>query len=199
MNFLKTLRLGVVTMALPVVLISSTVGHDGAILLYEQNYSEAVSFSSTDAHALRDFYVVLANPNDNKRGDHDQIMIAPVQTPSLSGKFSGSFIVDTATLNRSRVALQKADFDEKNHADTLRLYVGRSAPTDRPASHNKLFPREAALAVVDSLLPIRTLSFVRFDVKEWEVLDSVVSYDIDISFWGRPADVEAEEFDAIDG
>ena len=41
--------------------------------------------------------------------------------------------------------------------------------------------REAALALVDSKLPFSTLSFVRFDINEWEVLDSVVSYDIDIS------------------
>jgi len=197
MNFLKTLRLGVASLALPVVLISSTVGQDGAILLYEQNYNEAVSFSSTDAHVLRDFYVVLANPND-KDDDRDQLVIAPVPTPSLSGKYSGSFIVDTATLNRSRVALQTAEFNEKNQADTLRLYVGRSAATARPASHNNLFPRETALAIVDSILPIRTLSFVRFDVKEWEVLDSVVSYDIDISFWGKPAS-EPDASDGLDG
>lgn len=186
MNFLKTFRLGVAALALPIVLLSSVVGQDGAVLLYKQNYSEAVSFSKTDAPLLRDFYVVLGNQT-GKDKSHDKIVIAPVQTPSLSGKYSGSFIVDTATLNRSQVALQTADSADKKHADALRLYVGRSAPADSPASHNNMFPREAALAIVDSLLPIRTLSFVRFDVKEWEVLDSVVSYDIEISFWGRPA------------
>jgi len=186
MNFLKTFRLGVAALALPVVLLSSAVGQDGAVLLYKQNYSEAVSFSKTDAHLLRDFYVVLGN-QPGKGKSHDQIVIAPVQTPSLSGKFSGSFFVDTATLNRSQLAVQRADSDNKKHADALRLYVGHSARADNPASDNKMFSREAALAVVDSLLPIRTLSFVRFDVKEWEVLDSVVSYDIEISFWGKPA------------
>ena len=83
--------------------------------------------------------------------------------------------------------MKTADSNNKKHPDALRLYVGRSAPANSPASHKKMFPREAALAIVDSLLPIRTLSFVRFDVKEWEVLDSVVSYDIEISFWGKPA------------
>ena len=198
MNFLKTFRLGVVALALPIVLLGSGVGQDGAVLLYKQNYSEAVSFSKTDAHSLRDFYVVLGNqPGKNK--SRNKIVIAPVQTPSLSGKFSGSFIVDTATLNRSQVALQAADSSDKKHTDTLRLYVGRSAPDDGPVSHKKLFPREAALAIVDSLLPIRTLSFVRFDVKEWEVLDSVVSYDIEISFWGRPADKAPENEATVGG
>jgi hypothetical protein len=191
MNFLKTFRLGVAALVLPVVLLSSAVGQDGAVLLYKQNYSEAVSFSKTDAPLLRDFYVVLGNQAEKGVSPH-KIVITPVQTPSLSGKFSGSFIVDTATLNRSHVALQYADSEQEKHADALRLFVGHSAPADSPASHNKMFPREAALAIVDSLLPIRTLSFVRFDVKEWEVLDSVVSYDIDISFWGRPAEASPE-------
>jgi len=197
MNFLKTFRLGVVALALPIVLLGSGVGQDGAVLLYKQHYSEAVSFSKTDAHSLRDFYVVLGN-QPGKGKSRDKIVIAPVQTPSLSGKFSGSFIVDTATLNRSQVALQTADSSDKKHADALRLYVGRSAPADSPASHKKMFPREAALAIVDSLLPIRTLSFVRFDVKEWEVLDSVVSYDIEISFWGKP-DNEHRASKGLDG
>ena len=198
MNFLKTFRLGVVALALPIILLSSGVGQGGAVLLYKQNYSEAVSFSKADAPLLRDFYVVLGN-QPGKGKSRDKIVIAPVQTPSLSGKFSGSFIVDTATLNRSQVALQAADTSDKKHPDALRLYVGRSAPTDNPASRKKMFPREAALAIVDSLLPIRTLSFVRFDVKEWEVLDSVVSYDIEISFWGRPADDESENVATVGG
>ena len=192
MNFIKTFRLGVVALALPLVLLSSAVGQRGAVLLYKQNYNEAVSFSKTDAPLLRDFYVVLGN-QAGKGKSHDQVVIRPVQTPSLSGKYSGSFIVDTATLNRSQVALQSGQSSDNKHADALRLYVGRSAPADSPASHKKMFPREAALAIVDSLLPIRTLSFVRFDVKEWEVLDSVVSYDIEISFWGRPADKTPEQ------
>ena len=124
MNFLKTFRLGVAALALPIVLLSSVVGQDGAVLLYKQNYSEAVSFSKTDAPLLRDFYVVLGNQT-GKDKSHDKIVIAPVQTPSLSGKYSGSFIVDTATLNRSQVALQTADSADKKHADALRLYVAR--------------------------------------------------------------------------
>ena len=101
MNFLKTFRLGVVALALPIILLSSGVGQGGAVLLYKQNYSEAVSFSKADAPLLRDFYVVLGN-QPGKGKSRDKIVIAPVQTPSLSGKFSGSFIVDTATLKIGR-------------------------------------------------------------------------------------------------
>lgn len=196
MNFLKTLRLGVAISALPVVLISSTIGQNGAVLLYERNYSEAVSFSRTDAPLLRDFYVVLSDPDGNSKS-RGKVMIAPLPTPSLGGKFSGSFIVDTTTLDRSRIALRTAAL--KNNSDTLELYVGRAGAADNPASDNTSFSKDTILATVDSLLPIRTLSFVRFDVKEWEVLDSVVSYDIDISFWGRPAENESENVAAVGG
>jgi hypothetical protein len=185
MNFLKTFRLGVAAYALPVILLSSTVGQDGAVLLYKQNYSEAVSFSRSDAPLLRDFYVVLANsPKAKWHAISGDVVVAPFQTPSLSGRYSGSFIVDTTAPRQVRAALQPTGFDGKMAADTLRLYVGRSK-----SRHNNEVdqrpPREAAFALVDSRLPLSALSFVRFDIKEWEVLDSVLSYNIDVSFWGR--------------
>jgi hypothetical protein len=67
MKILTALVRGVCTLGLPVVLLGSTVAEEGAILLYEQNYSEAVSFSSADAPLLRDFYVVLANSPERRR------------------------------------------------------------------------------------------------------------------------------------
>ncbi len=184
MKLLMTLVRGVCALGLPVVLLGSTVAQEGAILLYEQNYSEAVSFSSADAPLLRDFYVVLPKMPESKWNGVGGVIIAPFETPSLSERYSGSFIVDTTLPKASGVTLQPAGFDGKLAADTLRLYVGRSKATGTPKVNDSR-ERETALAIVDSKFPISTLSFVRFDIKEWEVLDSVVSYDIDISFWGK--------------
>jgi hypothetical protein len=167
-------------------MLSSTVAHDGAILLYQQNYNEAVSFSSADARSLRDFYVVIAgSARSTWSGAGGRVIVAPFKTQSLSSKYSGSFVVDTTASERADVASTEK-FDGKLAADTLRLYVGRAA-ADRDEAVHELTAREAALAIVDSRLPGSSLSFVRFDINQWEVSDSVVSYDIDISFWGRPA------------
>ncbi len=186
MKFLTTLIRGVCVSALPFVLLGSTVAQEGAILLYEQNYSEAVSFSRSDGPLLRDFYVVLTNsPNSKWSGVGGDVIVAPFETPSLSERFSGSFIVDTTLPKGTAVTVKPTGFDGKMAADSLRLYVGRSKAAGQREAGSRV--REAALALVDSKLPFSTLSFVRFDIKEWEVLDSVVSYDIDISFWGRPA------------
>jgi hypothetical protein len=114
------------------------------------------------------------------------VIVTPFETPSLSERFTGSFIVDTTAPRQSGVTLKPAGFDGKLAADSLRLYVGRSKTGTGPKIDDSR-ARETALAIVDSKFPISTLSFVRFDIKEWEVLDSVVSYDIDISFWGKRA------------
>ncbi|UCH46439.1 MAG: hypothetical protein JSU95_09895 [Betaproteobacteria bacterium] len=197
MRFLTT-RVGrVCTLGLPVVLFSSTVAQEGAVLLYEQNYSEAVSFSSADAPLLRDFYVVLSNSPETNWSDAGGVIVTPFETPSLSERYSGSFIVDTTVPKQSGVTLKPAGFDGKLAADSLRLYVGRSKTGTGPKVDDSR-AREAALAIVDSKFPIRTLSFVRFDIKEWEVLDSVVSYDIDISFWGKRAS-EPDTADGLEG
>lgn len=187
MKLVTTLVRGVCTLGLPVVLLGSTVAEEGAILLYEQNYSEAVSFSRADAPLLRDFYVVIPNSTKTKwSGAGGGVIVTPFETPSLSERFSGSFIIDTTAPKQSGVTLKPAGFDGKLAADTMRLYVGRSKANGAPEVRNSR-ERETALAIVDSKFPISTLSFVRFDIKEWEVLDSVVSYDIDISFWGKRA------------
>lgn len=186
MKILKTLRIAVCALAIPVVLLSSTAARDGAILLYEQNYNEAVSFSSADAQSLRDFYVVIANsPKSKWSGAGGATIVAPFKTQSLSHTFSGSFIVDATAPDRRKTA-SAVKFDGKLAADTLRLYVGR-APTDPNDIVHELTAREAALAIVDSRIPGSSLAFVRFDINQWEVSESVVSYDIDISYWGRPA------------
>lgn len=185
MKLLTALVRGVCTLGLPVVLLGSTVAQEGAILLYEQNYSEAVSFSSADAPLLRDFYVVIPNSTKTKwSGAGGGVIVTPFKTPSLSERYSGSFIIDTTAPKGSGVTLKPARFDGKLAEDTMRLYVGRSKANGAPEV-NEPQERETAMAIVDSKFPISTLSFVRFDIKEWEVLDSVVSYDIDISFWGK--------------
>lgn len=185
MKLLTALVRGVCTLGLPVVLLGSTVAQEGAILLYEQNYSEAVSFSSADAPLLRDFYVVIPNSTKTKwSGAGGGVIVTPFKTPSLSERYSGSFIIDTTAPKGPGVTLKPAGFDGKLAEDTMRLYVGRSKANGIPEV-NESQERETAMAIVDSKFPISTLSFVRFDIKEWEVLDSVVSYDIDISFWGK--------------
>ena len=185
MKFITTLVRGAFALGLPVVLLGATVAQEGAILLYEQNYSEAVSFSSADAPLLRDFYVVIPGSSETKwSGAGGGVIVTPFETPSLSERYSGSFVIDTTAPRLSGVTLKPTGFDGKLAADTLRLYVGRSQSNNIPQVNDSR-ERETALAIVDSKFPISTLSFVRFDIKEWEVLDSVVSYDIDISFWGK--------------
>jgi len=186
MKFLNTLRLAVCALAIPVAMLGSTVAKDGAILLYQQNYNEAVSFSSADGPLLRDFYVVIANsPKSRFSGADGGVIVAPFDTPSLSNRFSGSFIIDATAPDRSGFG-SRMKFDGKLAADTLRLYVGRSVAAS-DTDHRQSRSREAALAIVDSHLPGSTLAFVRFDINQWEVSESVVSYDIDISYWGQPA------------
>ncbi len=185
MTFLTTFSRSVCVLTLPVFLIGSTIAQEGAILLYEQNYNEAVSFSSADAPLLRDFYVVIANaPESQWNNAGGDLIVTPFETPPLSGRYSGSFILNTTIPNLSRLWVQPAGFDGKLAADSLRLYVGRSETSDSLEADHSL-ARETALAIVDSKFPASTLSFVRFDIKQWEVMDSVVSYDIDISFWGK--------------
>ena len=196
MTFLKTLKLAVCALALPVVMLSSTIAQGGAVLLYQQNYSEAISFSSTDATLLRGFYIVIAN-SPKSDGASNDIIIAPLETPSLSGSFSGSFIVNATAPARSAAASDVAGFDGRIAADTLRLYVGRSN-SDSASLVDQFGSRDAALELVDSRFPGSNLAFVRFDVNQWEVSDSVVSYDIDISFWGQPAP-EVKTVVAMDG
>ncbi len=194
MKFISALFRSACALGLPVVLLGSTVAQEGAVLLYEQNYSEAVSFSSADASLLRDFYVVLPETAKSNWNGAGALIVKPFETPSLSERFSGSFIVDTTAPKQSGVTLKSAGFDGKLAADSLRLYVGRSKTGADPRIDDSR-ARDAALALVDSKFPISTLSFVRFDIKEWEVLDSVVSYDIDISFWGK----RSSERDTTDG
>jgi len=196
MTFLKTLRLAVCALVLPVVVLGSTIAQDGAVLLFQQNYNEAVSFSSTDARLLRDFYVVIANsPKSNTAGN--DVIVAPLQTPSLNRSFSGSFIVDATAPARFAAASDTTGFDGRIAADTLRLYVGRSASANAPV-RPETDARDSAVELVNSRFPGSSLAFVRFDVKQWEVSESVVSYDIDISFWGRPAP-ERKTVVAMDG
>lgn len=197
MNFLLTLVRGVCALGLTVVLLGSTVAQEGAVLLYEQNYSEAVSFHSADAPLLRDFYVVLPKMPESNWNGSGGVIVTPFETPSLSERFSGSFIVDTTAPRESGVTLKPVGFDGKLAADTLRLYVGRSKTGTGPKIDDSR-SRETALAIVDSKFPLSTLSFVRFDIKEWQVLDSVVSYDIDISFWGKRAN-ETDSTDGLEG
>jgi hypothetical protein len=186
MKFLKALIRGICPLALPVALIGSTIAQEGAVLLHQENFNEVVSLSRTDAGLLRNFYVVLDNLADARlQGARESAVIAPFSTPSLSNYYSGSFIVNTAAPKHTEKMLMPAALaeDKQTKADTLQLYVGRANFENDRAVDDPRAP-DVTLSVVGSRLPIDTLSFVRFDIKEWQVLESVVSYDIDISYWG---------------
>jgi hypothetical protein len=185
MTFLKTFTLAVCVQAMAVVIAGSTVVQDEAVLLYENNYNQGVGLGNTDAPSFRHFYDVVAkSPRRSKTGR--DVLVAPFETPPLSDGFSGSFVFDTAAPDRSEFASRITDFVEQFDAEGLRLYVGLSAAPNIPVVSAFGSP-ETILGIHDSRLPGSTLEFVRFDINKWQVSGGVVSYDINISYWGQPA------------
>ena len=185
MTFLKTFTLGVCVQAMAVVIAGSTVVQDEAVLLYEKNYNQGVGLGDSDAPSFQHFYDVVAkSPRRNNTGRDG--LVAPFETPPLGDGFSGSFVFDTAAPDRSEFASRITDFVEQFDAEGLRLYVGLSAAPNIPAVSVFGSP-ETILGIHDSRLPGSTLEFVRFDINKWHVSGGVVSYDINISYWGQPA------------
>ncbi len=185
MTLLKTFRLAVCFPVVAVVLFSSTVAPDKTVLLHEKNYHQNVGITSADAPLFRDFYVVIANSQRRTSSSKD-VVVAPFETPPLSDGFSGSFIFDANEPSRSEFASRVTHSDRQTEADGLRLYVGLAPAPDDPFVATFDTP-ETTLGQLDALVPGSTLAFVRFDINEWRISGGVVSYDMNISYWGKPA------------
>ena len=185
MTLLKTLRLAICAQVMAVVLLGSTVAREDPILLYENNYLQGVGLSGTEAPLFRHFYhFTEKSPKRNKPAI--ETAVAPLETPPLRDGFSGSFIFDATAPDRSAFASRITDFEEQFDVEGLRLFVGLSAAPNISAV-GAFGSSETTLGILDSRLPGSTLKFVRFDINKWQVSGGVVSYDIDISYWGRPA------------
>ncbi len=185
MKFLMTFRLAICVQVMAVVIVGSTVAQNEAILLYEKNYNQGVGLGNIDAPSFRHFYDVIADSPQWNDASRD-VIVAPFETPPLRDGFSGSFIFDAKAPDRSEFASRITDFDEQLDVEGLRLYVGLSAAPNDPAVGTFGSP-ETTLGILDSRLPGSTLEYLRFDINRWEVSGGVVSYDIDISYWGQPA------------
>ncbi|HUU72417.1 MAG TPA: hypothetical protein VMW70_07315 [Burkholderiales bacterium] len=180
-------RLGLVTSAplMAFAIIGSTVAQEGAVLLHEQNYSETVGVGDANSPVFRQFYVAAENSPRWDRISRD-ISVAPFQTPQPGDARSGPFILDTTAPDRSEFASRILDSHSETGNDGPRLYLGLATASDDLDMKNPVFP-ELSIGTLDAPVTGSTLSFVRFDINEWEITDGVLSYDIDVSYWGKPA------------
>jgi hypothetical protein len=195
MKHLKALRLAVSVALMTVAVIGSTVAQDGAVLLYEQNYRQLVGVSSADAPIFRHFYVAVEKSRGRKVTNR-YVIVSPFETPLLRDGFSGSFFVDVTGPDRSAFASRIRDLYEQRDVKNRRIYLGLSAAPDAPAVGTFGSPK-MTIGKLDLPRPGSTLSLVRFDINRWDVSDGVVSYDIKISYWGRPAPVLAPDPETV--
>lgn len=187
MRHLRTFKLAVCVQALAVAMFGSTITQEAPVLLYETNYKQGVGLSGTDAPLFRHFYHVAPNsPRFKKASAKPDAIVAPFETPPLRDGFSGSFIFDARATQWNEFASRITDHQEQLEAEGLRLHVGLSAAPDNPVV-GSFGSTETTLGIFDSPLPGSTLRFVRIDVNEWQVSDGVVTYDVNISYWGQPA------------
>jgi hypothetical protein len=184
---LNRLGLAVCAPSLALVVIGSTVAQDGAVMLHQQNYSETVAVGAADTPLARHFYVATAN---TQRWDQINAGVnsTPFQTPPLQNGFSGSFILDATATDRSEFAARIADLQSQPEQDGKRLYLGL-AKASRSANGKEGIQPELTIGALDTPPDGSEIAFVRFDINEWEVSEGVVSYDIDVSYWGKHASV----------
>jgi hypothetical protein len=183
-------RLGLIISSplLAATVFGSTVAQQGAVLLHEQNYSETIGLRDADSPIVRQFYVAAANSPrwDSINRKASNISVAPFRTPLPGDKRAGPFILDTTAPDRSEFASRILEL----HTDAIDteqgLYLGLAAANDDPKVATPVLP-EFAIGTLDKPMAGSTLAFVRFDINEWEVSEGVLSYDIDISYWGKPA------------
>ncbi len=185
---LNRLGLAICTPAMGLAVIGSTVAQDGAVLLHRQNYSETVAVGSADAQQVRHFYVSTANAPrwDRINADAD---VAPFRSPPLRDGFKGSFVLDATAADRSEFAARILDFQNQPELDGKRLYLGL-ATSSGSADGNRPIQSELTIGTLETPVDGSKLAFVRFDINEWEVSEGVVSYDIDISYWGKQVSSE---------
>ncbi len=182
---LNRLGLAICTPLVGISVIGSTVGQDGAVLLHRQNYSETVGVGTAETPQFRHVYVATANAPRWDRINADA-NATPFRTPPLRSGFSGSFILDATAADRSEFAARILDFQSQPELEGKRLYLGLASSADS----NSPIRSELTIGTLDTPVDGSKIAFVRFDINEWEVSDGVVSYDIDVSYWGKQASSE---------
>jgi hypothetical protein len=182
---LNRLGLAICAPLVGLTVIGSTVAQDGVVLLHRQNYSETVGVGTATTPQVRHFYVATANAPrwDRINADAD---VTPFRTPPLRNGFSGSFILDATAADRSEFAARILDYQSQPEVDGKRLYLGLGTSADS-ADDNASIRSELTIGTLETPVDGSELAFVRFDINEWEVSDGVVSYDIDVSYWGKQA------------
>ena len=198
MMILNRIGLTMSAPALAMAFFGSSVAEQGAVLLQERNFSETVSLRDADSPVVRQFYVAKANSprwDSINRQDNNVISVAPFRTPLPGERRTGSFIVDTTAPDRSEFASRiLATYDEAGTSEPD-LYLGLAAVNEEPDAASPMH-REVSIGQLDRPSTGSSLAFVRFDINQWEVSDGVLTYDIDVSYWGKPA-VSDEEPTAL--
>jgi len=182
---LNRLGLAICTPLVGLTVIGSTVAKDGAVLLHRQNYSETVGVGAAGTLQTRHFYVATANAPRWDRINADA-NATPFRTPPLPNGFSGSFILDATAGDHSEFAARVTDSQNHPELKGKRLYLGLATSSDS-GDGNTPMQSELTIGALDTPADGSKLAFVRLDINEWEVSDGVVSYDIDVSFWGKQA------------
>lgn len=191
MKLFRALRSAVCVSLLTVAVVGSTVSRDAAVLLHEQNYQQLVSLSDADAPFFRHFYVAVQKSPRRKISEGD-IVVSPFETPPLHDGFSGTFIVDLDAPDGSGFASRLRALYERREGADPGAYLGLAASPGDPVVATFGSPR-LTIGKLDLPQPGSSLSLVRFDINQWKISDGVVSYDIRISYWGRPAPAAAPE------
>lgn len=184
MKHLKALRLTVCVALMTVAVIGSTVARDGAVLLHQQNYNQVVGVGSADAQFFRHFYVAVEK-SARRTMTHRDVIVPPFETPPMRTGFSGTFVVDVTKPDKSEFASRIRDLYEQRDDANNWLYLGLSPATDYPAVA-KFGASNMPIGKLDLPGPGSNLALIRFDINRWEVSDGVVSYDINVSYWGKP-------------
>ncbi len=180
MALFKALRLAMCVALVAIAAIGSSVTHEGPVLLHEQNYTRVVGFNGAAAPDFRNFYVAVEKSRWRKPTDKDFIAL-PFETPSLSDGFSGSFLVDANESLRGGLASHFDSLARQPGSENLQLYLGFTP--DAAATEAYKIP----IGKLDLPAPGARVALIRFDIKRWHMAGGVVSYDIGVSYWGRPA------------
>ena len=182
MAFLRTVRLVACLQLMTVVAVGSTVARDGAILLDEQTFNETVALGSAETPSFKHFFISVGG---SPLASGIDAFAAPFEIPSVTKGFAGSFILDATSPERSTFASLLANAISQHNSGGLRMHVGLSGD-ENPFSSTRP-GKPGAVNLFDSRFPERDLAFVRFDINDWEVAAGIVSYNIKLSYWGKPA------------
>lgn len=188
---LNRFGLAVCTPLVGISMIGSSVGHGGAVMLHRQNYNETVSIGIAATPQLPHVYVATAN-SPGWSGINGGAHVESFRSPPLKDGFAGSFVLDATAADRSEFAARILDFQKHPQRKSKRLYLGLGTAPDSTEDNNPL-RSDVTIGTLDTPVDGSRIAFVRFDINEWEVSDGVVSYNIDVSYWGRQASTELAE------